>query len=291
MRRLIFQLMFLVGCGIPGFSQVERQDSLVDQIAFYADFMVNAEDDQHRLLANQKFLDHLNVLLQMPGSFQVSLDSIPWISVLHGDGFRIITWQLRINSENYSYGGRMQWPDRIVELRDNRPWLNGSLRNVYTPDSWYGALYYKIIPFESGNKKTYLLFGFNAENSAINTKVADILDLSGETPSLGLPLFAGQDDPQTRLIFTYADAAPMQLVYDEQLNAIIHDHLEALPGIGPDGQTLAVPDGSQEGWFLREGKWIYEEKMFDIKSETPPMTDERKDRKEERDLFGRSKGN
>lgn len=291
MKQFILQIIIIAGCVIPGITQVEKQDTLVDQVAFYADFMINAEDDRHRLLAHEKFLDRLNALLQLPNSYMISLDSIPWLMVLHGDGFRILTWQLRKNFESYSYGGFIQFPDKLIELKDNRPWLNGSLRNVYRPDSWYGALYYKIIPFDSGKEGTYLLFGFNAENSAVNTKVADILDLSGERPSFGLPLFEGRDDPQTRLIFTYADASPMQLIYDEQLKAIIHDHLESLPGIGPDGQTLAVPDGSQEGWFLKEGKWLYEEKMFDVKSETPPMTDERKERKEERDLFGRSRGN
>lgn len=266
-------------------------DQLLDDISFYADVMVNADDPAHRMKAHALFSDNITILMALPGSHLISLDSIKWISVLHGDDFRVITWQLRISNDDYKYGGYIQWPEKVVELKDTRPWVNGSLRNTYTPGSWYGALYYKIIPFKSGGDQQYILFGFNAENSSVNTKVADVLNLSGDMPVFGTPVFTGKDDPQTRLILTYSDASSVQLLFDPQLNAIVHDHLEMLPGLGPDGQALAVSDGSQEAWIYKNGKWEYREKVYDVKSEVPPMSEERKDRKEEKDLFGRPKNN
>ena len=265
------------------------QDSLLKEIAFYSDVMVNADLEQHRIRAHGIFLNSMYSLTGMDQSYEVSLDSIPWISVLHGDDFRIVTWQLRLSDEEYKYGGFFQSSDRLVELKDTRPWINGSLRNTYAPDTWYGALYYKIIPFEVKGKKSYILFGFNAENSLLNTKVADVLDLSGDVPKFGMPLFNGKEDSQTRLILTYADASSVQLIFDPELNAIVHDHLENLMGVGPAGEMLPVSDGSQEGWFLKEGKWVYQEKVYDIKSEVPPMTEDRKERKEDKDILGRPK--
>ena len=145
------------------------------------------------------------------------------------------------------------------------------------------------MPFQCGQETDYILFGFNAENSLINTKVVDVLDLSGNEPKFGMPVFLQKEEQQTRIMLTYADASSVQLFYDPELNAIVHDHLENLPGVGPNGEIVAVSDGSQEGWFLKNGKWIYQETVYDIKSEVPPMSDERKDRKEDKDLFGRPK--
>ena len=266
-------------------------DQLLDDISFYADVMVNADDPAHRMKAHALFSDNMKIFLALPSSHLITLDSIKWISVLKSDDFRVITWQLRISDDEYKYGGYIQWPEKLVELKDTRPWVNGSLRNIYTPGSWYGALYYKMIPFKSGSDQQYILFGFNAENSSVNTKVADVLNLSGDEPVFGMPVFFGKDDPQTRLILTYADASSVQLLFDPQLNAIVHDHLEVLQGVGPDGQALAVSDGSQEAWIHKNGKWEYREKVYDVKSEVPPMSEERKDRKEDKDLFGRPKNN
>jgi hypothetical protein len=52
---------------------------------------------------------------------------------------------------------------------------------------------------------------------------------------------------------------------------------------------MPVADGSLEGWILKDGDWIYQEKVFDIKMDKPPMTDERKDKKEDKDILGRPK--
>lgn len=273
---------------VPGQNPVN--DPLVENIAFYADIMVNAGDEDHRQRAHDSFTNALSSVLARPASFSVVLDSIPWISVLHGNGFRMITWQHRINDESYKYGGYIQWPDKLVALQDSRPWINGASRVTVTPATWYGALYYKLYPFIAEGKEYYILFGFNAENSLVNTKVADILDLSGPEPRLGMPIFIKPDDTQSRLIMTYADASPVQLFFDPQLNAIVHDHLEHLPGVGPGGEALAVSDGSQEAWIFKDGKWIYQEEVYDVKSDVPPMSEERKDRKEDKDILGRPKG-
>lgn len=287
MNRIIGVICLML-VGIQQFYSQSTKDPMLSEIAFYADVMVNADHDQHRIHAHSRFYDLINNLLVSPATTNISLDSIPWISVLKGPDFRVITWQLRLSDEEYKYGGFIQRAGKLFELKDSRPWINGSLRSTYTPAAWYGALYYKLIPYRDD---AFILFGFNAENSLLNTKVADVLDLSGDEPRFGMPVYLGKDEPQTRLILTYADASSVQLLFDPELNAIIHDHLESLPGVGPGGESLAVSDGSQEGWFLKKGKWVYQEEVYDVKSDVPPMSDDRKERKEDKDLFGRPKNN
>jgi hypothetical protein len=267
--------------------QVDSSQIFSD-LSFYSDVMANAGDARHRQRAREVFESTLQSFLEKPGSYHTPLDSLKWISVVNGEKFRIITWQVLTEEKEFKYGGYIQWPDKLEPLKDNRPWINGSLRNTYTPAAWYGALYYKLLPFKSDGKEYYILFGFNGENGFVNTKVVDVLDING-TIRFGLPVFIKDDDPQTRLILTYSDASSVQLLYDESLEAIVHDHLESLPGLGPEGSALAVSDGSQEGWILKKGKWHYQEKMYDVISNEPPMTEERKIRKEDKDILGRPK--
>lgn len=270
------------------FGQSEDLERLRDEIAFNADNAVNAQMDKHRIRSHERLVSLIDSFLLDAGSYNVSLDSIPWLSVLHGDSFRLVTWQLRVSDNEHKYGGFLQWADRVVRLKDNRPFINGSEYSSYTPGGWYGCLYYKIIPFEASGVKYYALLGYNAEDKLISTKVADILDLSGDQPRFGLPVFMGSGEAKTRLLMSYGDISPARMLYDPQLPGIVHDHIESLPGIGPEGEALPVSDGSMEAWILQKGKWVYKEELYDeVKSTEPPFTDERKDWKEDKDILGR----
>ncbi len=289
MNRLVcFMVVFLIGNGYAYGQQVES-DRLKGEIAYYADILVNAQVSKHRIRSNDMMVATLDSFLNIQGSYNVSLDSISGLSILHGDDFRLITWQLRISDDEYKYGGLIQWADRLVRLKDTRPFINGSAYTTYTPAGWYGCLYYQIIPFEREKVKYYILLGYNAENVLVNTKVADVLDLSGPEPRLGLAVFTGQDEPKTRILLTYADVAPARMSYDPKIGGIVHDHIESLPGVGPEGEALPVSDGSLEAWILKKGNWVYEEEIYDVKQKNPPMTDERKDRKEDKDIMGNPK--
>lgn len=286
-RRLyLLAVSLVIVTGLLG--QPQDLARLRDEIAFTADNAVNAQQDKHRIRSHERLVSLIDSFLLDTGSYAVSLDSIPWLSVLQGDDFRLVTWQLRISDNEHKYGGFLQWADRVVRFKDNRPFINGSEYSSYTPSGWYGCLYYSIIPFESGGVKYYTLLGYNAEDKLISTKVADILDLSGTEPRLGLPVFMGPGEAKTRLLMTYGDISPARMLYDPQLQGIVHDHIESLPGIGPEGEALPVSDGSMEAWILQKGKWVYKEELYDeVKSTEPPFTDERKDRKEDKDILGR----
>ncbi len=290
MKRRLYLLVVSI-LSISGlYGQSQDLERLRDEIAFNADNAVNAQMDKHRIRSHERMVSLIDSFLLDTGSYAISLDSMPWLSVLHGDDFRLVTWQLKVNDNAYKYGGFIQWPDRIVRLRDSRPFINGSEYSSYTPAGWYGCLYYNIIPFESGGVKYYALLGYNAEDKLITTKVADILDLSGNEPRFGLPVFEGPGEAKTRLLMTYGDISPARMLYDPQLPGIVHDHIESLPGIGPEGEALPVSDGSMEAWILQKGKWVYKEELYDeVKSTEPPFTDERKDRKEDKDILGRPK--
>jgi len=289
MKHRVFGLIVALGLTCTLKAQTPEIKLLLDEIAYNADIMSNANLDRHRVRANEDMVIAMDSLLAMNGSYEVSLDSIPWLSIVHGADFRLVTWQLKVSPEEFKYGGFIQWSDRIVRLKDTRPFLNGSSFSTYTPASWYGCIYYQIIPFEQDGKDYYILLGFNGENSSLNTKVADVLDLNGQDIRLGVPVFTGKDEARTRLMVTYGDISNTRMTYDAKLGAIVHDHVETLPGIGPNGEDLPVSDGSMEAWVLKKGSWEYQEEVYDVKLTEPPMTDERKNRVEDKDILGRPK--
>lgn len=289
MKTILAILVLLGFSGNVLKAQTADSTRLLDEIGFYADVMVNASADVHRARANERLSKAMDSLLALPASYQIGLDSIRWLSVLHGDDFRIVTWQWKVNQDEYKYGGFIQWPDRLVALKDTRPFMNGSSYNTYLSNAWYGALYYQLIPFEHEGKKYYVLLGFNGENSQINTKVADVLDVTSKDIKFGLPVFIGNEQPMTRIMVTYADVSTVHIRYDKEFGGIIYDHVENLMGVGANGESMPVADGSLEGWLLQKGDWIYQEKVFDVKMDTPPMTDDRKERKEDKDILGRPK--
>ena len=281
-------LAFIFGLGVfCATGQTPDFDRLKEEISYHADITLNATKSEHRQRAHDLMVASLDSFLNMPGSFQVPLDSIPWISTVKGDDFRIITWQLRISDDEYKYGGRIQGANRVVNLTDARPFINGANRTTFSPSTWYGCIYYQIYPFERDHVKYYMLLGFNAENGLLNTKVVDVLDFTSGQPVFGAPVFIHPEGPQTRVILTYADVSALYLAFDAEVNGIVHSHLANMPGVGPQGEVLPVSDGSLEAWLFKKGDWIYEEEIYDVKVKDPPMTDERKDRKEDKDILGR----
>ena len=262
---------------------------LKEEISYHADVLLHAQEAKHRVRAGEALDSLMESFISMPGSYATTLSDIPWISVIQEDAFRVVTWQLKVSEEDYRYTGFIQWPDHVVQLKDTRPFVNGFTVSQSDASTWYGCLYYKSIPFENKGKKYYVLLGFHAQNGLLNTKLADVLDVNGVEPKFGLPVFVNGDDKRTRLFMNYADVSNFRMSYDTLLGGIVHDHLESLPGVGPGGEALPVSDGSLEAWILKKGFWVYEEEVYDVKMKEPPMTEERKERKEDKDILGRPK--
>lgn len=284
--RISYLLLLLPMVVTLSYGQTDPFTKWTTEISFYADIAANAQEEAHRMRAHEQLVTYLDSFFLTPGSYGVSLDSIRGLSVVKGDEFRIETWQWRVTDDEYKYGGRIQWANKLIALKDTRPFFNGAAYTPYSPNAWYGCLYYDIIPFERDKMTYYVLLGFHAEDHLLSTRVADVLDLNGPEPVFGLPVFVGYEDTKMRLIFTYADASSARMVYDPKLKGVVHDHLVLLPGVGPEGEPLPVSDGSLEGWILKRGQWEYLEEVYDVKQKTPPMTNEAKD-KENKDILGR----
>jgi hypothetical protein len=197
----------------------------------------------------------------------------------------VITWQVEEADGVFSYHGFVQWasgnPSPPLELHDTRPLKSES--GVFTPETWYGAVYYGIQPFETKDDQTaYLILGFNADNAEFNQRVADVLQIDGQNVLFGMPVFIDTAAVRNRIILNYSDAGRATMQFDREKNMMIYDHVITITS--PSGPVV-VADGSYHGFEWKKGEWHFINNVFTLIMDEPPGGKPAESVK--RDLFGR----
>lgn len=261
-----------------------------DTLAILAYAVVNDSIEQERFGACRALITCLVRNLKTENSFKYPFERIKSVSILSppDSSFRIFTWQLFVNDSTYRYYGAIQMNSAVLKLfplidRSNEV-LEMPLYETFTPDKWYGALYYGIRAFDDKEGRKYLLMGYDAFSFFEKRKVIEVLHFNREgQPVFGAPVFQRSTPPagppEMRLMFEYAADASVRVNWDEAYGMILFDHLISMPS--PYGRGfMQVPDGSYDGLKLEKGRWTYIDKVFnDVMQETPrpePILDERK---------------
>ncbi len=263
MSKLIYLLSFVLFASFGN-----AQDSLKDKLYFYGDVMLNALDDDNRVLAGENFNTlFADYIKENPTD---SLTWLKWISIQSPEdkSFRILTWELKRNDDSYSYFGYLQKPDGTgYTLHEEKSDFQDVEFDTRTKDDWLGAIYYGI---KNIGENTYALFGVNHYSKFENVKIAEVLSFEDDEPIFGKEVFKKAADIKTRLILRFADDASVSLTFSNSLNLIIFDHL--IPRMGRmEGQgSTFLPDGSYEGYVPADGIWEYKEKLYDHVFEEAP---------------------
>ncbi len=215
----------------------------------------------------------LDTVLQIEGSFFYPFDSVRNVSILTEPekSFRILTWTFRFDSDSFVYFGCIQMcpakGGELIQLQDSSHEYKKepSYKNL-TPENWYGALYYDLVPFKNKRQKYYVLVGWDGHNSTSSKKVLDVLwfDKRGEA-RFGAPVFKMYENrkAQNRVVWEFSNDAVMTLRYEPRKNIITFENL-----IPPDKKAkgiykLYLPDGSYDYFRLKRGVWIKNEMLFD----------------------------
>ena len=260
-----YSFLILLVIPIFIFGQDINPDTKADLI-FYADVMTNADLPENRKRAANNFNQLIEDYLLQNNSQNIDLSFVRQLSnVISEDSLvSIYSWQVELDNKNYDYHGYISYNDQAYEkLVANSPFDRSMRYMTHSPVDWYGALYYNIVKFDTGE---YLLFGYNATGEYNNAKVVDVLTFEGDNIVLGKEIFQDPEDTLTfnnKIFISYSEDASVNLNYNPGLEKIVHDHLiqriGRIPGQGP----TYLPDGTYEGYYLDNGKWMYKEKLFD----------------------------
>ncbi len=288
MQKHFLGLLLCIGLSLPAFSQQSLAGSLnqadrdsiwqiEDTLAVFSYTFLNDSLPQNRFGAVRKFIPALVRALKTENSFKYKFERLPNVSIQYprDSSFRVFTWHLYVDVNEYRYYGAIQMNTselKLFPLRDRSFELEGNLEQLtLAPDKWYGAVYYNLKEVKTKDQTYYLLFGFDRNELFRTRKVMDVLSFGSQgQPILGAPIIPGpRGELKKRLILEYSSEASIRLNYDEALGIIIYDHLTTINGKYDEG-PVNVGDGSYEGFKIARDGLEYIPKVFDFVSETPP---------------------
>ena len=289
MKRL-FLLILLLYLGLCSFAQKHSEfTAWEDSLRVLRNQVMNETNETARLSLNEDFMTMLEMVLQMPGSFEYGWDSLRNIAVLSDPDhiFKIFTWYVLKRDFSYENFGFIQVYNAarkkfvLFPLYDKRGAIDYPKTLIGNHNRWYGAIYYQLIPVKEKKYSYYTLLGWNGNNLFTNQKIIEILHFNKDmVPIFGARIFKDYPDRVSRVIFEYAKDASMHLSYETQeylVNTgkynpktqqadfksvicpmIIFDELIPMDENMPNLSAYMVPESSLNQGFIQEnGQWIF----------------------------------
>lgn len=218
------------------------------RLAKNARAVMSFEQEEIRKKNIEDFNANFISTLQISASFDHPFDSLPQVSKLHSPDrrFRIYTWSYPHRDGKYTYYGCIQIPSqgrpKVIVLNDVSDKIMGE--DVFfmqgSPQKWFGALYYKIVAKQVGDRTLYTLLGWDGNTPEVAKKLVEPLFITPQGRAIfGLPIFMIGDDikrmglsaferrPVMRLIYSYSGSVSMQLNYQKDLDMIVMDNLSS----------------------------------------------------------------
>jgi len=263
----ILLLFVLHGSFVFAQSQLEIQELELNAklLAFREAVTVEEMDTE-----NDNFKNAMNVFLNQEGAFNYTFKHLESVAILDSPDhkIRIVNWNIEYPDMSYAYGGFIMIKGnkgiRLVALNDMHDAYEKKPIGTVDYTDWYGALYYKIIPFENGNKTEYLLLGWDGGTTGSNFKILDVLALGKRSVRFGSPVFISDNKLQKRIVFEYANGAVMNMRFEEKYGRIVMDHLSpeapALEGI----YSYYVPDLSYDSYAYNGSYWVLKEDVIAV---------------------------
>ncbi|MBI1227248.1 MAG: hypothetical protein GC192_18595 [Bacteroidetes bacterium] len=269
-----------------------------DTLALCAFLVVNDSLPDERFGTCKKLITTLVQALKTENSFNYKFDRLKSVSIQYPQDstFRIFTWQLYVDVDDYRYYGAIQMNSeklQLFPLIDRSSEVESEEYDLLTPEKWYGSVYYNLKEFKTGEGSKYLLFGFDGFSFFNKRKIVDVLSFKQGKPVFGAPVFVQEDSLgnqtiRNRLVKEFSAEASFKLNYDETWGLIIFDHLMTMAGGYGQGPTQ-VPDGTYEGYKLENGRWNWVEKFWTQTMDEAPRPEPVLDSRNGQDIMGKEK--
>ena len=278
LKKLLIAMALLL---TVGFERLSAQD-LQQQLELMEDTLVNTANSMYgafipdeRSIYNEKFVKQLVKALNIKRSYEYPFKKLSEkINIVESPdrSFRMFNWAIAPTDVTRRYYGAIQMPGeelKLYPLIDYTASLGkGAEDSVLSGGKWYGALYYRIMPQEVGDKTVYTLFGLNASSAISNKKVLEPMVLTPTGPVFGAQVFNIRSQNNraqrvNRFIIEYKKAAQASMNWDADMNAIYFDRLESDVN-DPNRKYTYVPTGQYDGFKWYDGQWNLVENLIPI---------------------------
>ena len=254
---------FILSLMMPFFSfaQDKSFDQYEKELYDIAPTLINGTSEKERLLANEKFIEIWDFILDDPKSIKHKFETLTSFPILTSKDkkVRIINWIVALDNNNYQYHAIVQFFNSSNKYQVSRliP-LSGEMKNIESikleNNNWYAALYYQMEEIKRGNKNYYLLLGWNGNDERSNIKVADVLNIK-KGLEFGAPIFRMDKKRLNRFVVEYKEDASVSMKYKKKEKKIFYSNLVPLND-GMEGlYDYYVPDGSVNAFVFNRGSF------------------------------------
>lgn len=221
----------------------------------------SAESDKQKKEWNEQFKEEL--IATFPQSKSFPYDSIKTLGVIKSPNkaFTFFTWNIILEDEEYLYFNVIKFKNGdYIDLEDASLNADDPETQTYSCGSWFGALYYEIIPVKDKKEGLYyVLLGWDGHGRESTRKIIDVFyfDKTFDEWRFGKPVFHIPFQANKRIIFEYSGEVTASLKYHSDKDQIVFDHLiPASPGM--EGiYEFYVPDMSFDALEYRKDKWYF----------------------------------
>ncbi len=268
MKRLFFLSAFLLIIFTSSGQTAQKAfDIRIDSILAILNRVEKAPNDSVKLALAERSAYYMQEILINPSSWRADLSRLKKkITILEAPDktVKVFTWPIPL-SDDYYYIGFVQRFDKksrlpySYRLYDQSSKIKDPAKRYLSPQNWYGAVYYEIIPFKYRKKKVYVLLGSDPADQLVNRKIIEFMTFkpSGE-PRFGYDVKDELGQPVKRFIFEYNNQAAMLLRWNEDMKMIVFDHLSPSKPKFIGLHQFYGPDFSYDGLKFEKGKFIYE---------------------------------
>lgn len=168
--------------------------------------IVNTNDDIERLRLNDSVIILVEGYVKSDSATRHKLDVRNLGQIDSPDRkLKIINWNLALRDGSNKYllyiirYGKKGYQDTVYKLTGGNSIKPILTDVIYSEDNWYGAVYYDIQPFKTGNDVGYLILGIDFGNTYITRKIIDVLSFNGKGEiSFGRNCFQRDKDLRSR---------------------------------------------------------------------------------------------
>jgi len=251
MKKYLCSFLFLLI-----FQNISSQN--IENINLIFEKISNEENDSVKFVLNDSIKTILTDFFEDEKSFSADFKQVKYIGKITSKDHlvNIYTWDILLEN-SVLFNCFVQQKNGKIDFLSQKDCYKPTENQTISPNNWYGALYYRIVPFKRNDKTYYVLAGYGRYQPSTKIKVLDVLDLHNDTLLFGHPVFLKNNKiANSRVVFEYDANSTMFLEYNEKKSRFEFDHLE--PMRVEDEEVLSfAPDTAIDGYKLEGNYWKF----------------------------------